>query len=312
MSQSTFIHIGFSKCASTLLQEDFFTQCPQIEYLGRTKKHKGQGKHKYLTQLATLDNYNYTQKKHEIIHNIKSAFASCSPDKVAVVSDEALVASSYSPYLIGIPRADRQSLAERLHDVFPDAHIVMIIRNQMSFYGSMLGQLMRNNETSIRDERFTKLHLEYLRNGYGSFFLMADYCSVYRIYESLFGKDNVHVILFEDLIKDPPGFVKRLTEMMGISDKIDVADYALVSRNKRATRFEIWCKSHPKLMSVLRGLTPGFVRRILDRVSQIHQIWPTLSSEQEEFLRAQYSPGNRELAELTGLDLATAGYPMES
>jgi hypothetical protein len=310
MPKSTFIHVGFPKCASTALQEDFFIKCPEIEYLGRTRAHQGQGKHKYLMQLATLDNLHYSMHKREIIDNIKATFSG-DKGKVQVLSDELLV-STYRPYISGIPVADCKSIAERLHDIFPEAHIVMIIRNQLSFYGSMLGQLMRNNTISIDVDKFFKSHRRYAAKDCGSFFLLMDYHAVYSMYESIFGKGHVHVMLFEDFVKSPPNFVKRFVELIGLSDKTDADDYVPVQHNPRATHFEIWCKTHQKLLSVLRSMSPRFVRKLIAKIFKTSQIRPTLSPEQMGFLSGLYSPGNRELASVTGLDLAAAGYPLES
>lgn len=49
---------------------------------------------------------------------------------------------------------------------------------------------------------------------------MFEYDVLVNLYESLFGKDNVHVVLFEDMIYDRDSFFNNLCDVLGISSYI--------------------------------------------------------------------------------------------
>ena len=314
MSQPTFIHIGFPKCASTSLQRDLFSQCPHIDYLGRDDNWKSTraGGHRHILQLATLDNLHYRSRKDEIAKNINACFSG-DPDKLRVVSDELFV-STYRPYTSGIPVADSMSVAERLHDLFPEAHILMLIREQVGFWNSMIPQLVRNNRITIDADKFFEFHKSYAETGCGSFFLLADYNAIYQLYANLFGKDRVHVMLLEDLARSPGKFTADLVNLLGLWEKIDVDQYALLRHNTRATRFEMLSIKFNNIYKPLYPLAkviPKMVRRAITAPLKRRAVRAVSTPEHIAFLRKFYAPGNRELAQATGLDLATAGYPME-
>lgn len=308
MSSRTFIHVGFPKCASTALQETFFATCRDISYVGRRKYADGGSGHEHLLRLATLDDLAYEQVKGDIQCGLLASFND-DAGKVRVISDELLV-STYRPYLSGIPVADRRSIVFRLREVFPEAHILMIVRNQLGFVASMISQLMRNNRTTFDIEQFVDSHLDYMEHGCGSFFLLADYYSVFRMYEKAFGEGGVHVMPLELLTENPEDFMRQLVELLGLSGRINSAKHIPSKLNQRATAFEIWCKRHPRLVRHIKKGLPSRLHASLRRIFSKEMIQPTFTQRQQQRLESFYGPGNQKLADATGLDLAAAGYPL--
>ncbi len=312
MSPSTFIHIGFPKCASTSLQRDLFLRCPHIDFVGRNDdwNRNQEGGHRYILQLATLDNPHYWEIKDEVARNIESCFSG-DERQVRVVSDELFV-SAYRPHMSGIPVMNLTSVAERLRDLFPGAQILMVIRDQVSFWNSMLAQLMENNRIVVDVDFFFESHKEYAEMGCGSFFTLADYNAVYELYASMFGRDRVHVLLLEDLVRSPHDFMAHLMDLWGLSEEVDLDRYSLGRHNTRNRQPKLLAQ-YPGVFKRLKPLRKVIPRAVEDAIRSRLKKVPSdriTAPEQIEYIRRYYAPGNRALAEATGLDLAARGYPM--
>lgn len=312
MSKPTWIHIGFPKCASTSLQRDFFVKSAQISYVGRSDDWHDlrESQHIFLMKLATLDDAHYQLCENEVKIGLKTALAAQS-GVVDVISDELLV-SSYRPYLRGIPVADSYLIMHRLKEIFPDAKILMVIRDQVKFLSSMIGQLMRNNHVVFDADDFMNEHMQFAKQGLGSFLNLIDYNRIYEMYAGLFGADNIHLVLLESLAKEPERQMDYLLQKMGLDTEISRDSVLLGKHNTRATNVELW--NYKYRNSVVKRFIPKWMRRVLRggvaSFSTKQNVHVDFSKADLAFLSEFYGPGNRRLEEQTGLDLHSAGYLM--
>jgi hypothetical protein len=232
---------------------------------------------------------------------------------IPVVSSERL---SGNPHSGGY---DSAVLAERLHQVFPGARVLVMIREQRSMILSSWAQYVKvggacslhsymREQTGTRRPGFRLDHFRYDR-------LIA-------LYQQRFGSDRVRVELYERLRDDPVGFSQSVATFCG--GKAPPVESA-ASRVNRALG--------PVALSILRWLNPfvnpdsvngwspygvrGLRKPARALVTGCDALVPgswkqRLSRRWRDIVETEcgdfYASSNDRTARLTGLDLARYGY----
>jgi hypothetical protein len=205
----TVIHIGANKTASTTLQRCLFAKSNDLVYLGEDCV----GYEKYrdtLNSLVSDDDIHFSYEfARELFHN----FVSSSGEKTALYSNEDIMTS----------RVPTQC-AHRLKEFLPDAEIMIVIRNQLTAIPSMYA----NHGAYLK-----MVPRRYWRR-YVPFDDWMDYCMTFikysaldsffyhrilDLYSSLFGKKNIHILLYEDLVNNKEKFVTDLCRILRIEAK---------------------------------------------------------------------------------------------
>ncbi|WP_419911903.1 hypothetical protein [Hoeflea sp.] len=213
----TILHVGLHKSASTYLQRQIFPQSKH--HLLLTLPYTSHNGPLQLLQYGDDTAYSKDLLQEELAKL---------PTDSLILSDEGL-----SGCPLPLHNVNRSMIARRLSEVFPDAEIVLFLRDQrdycISHYSSYIKMPYGFNEFEnflhIRNEEYS--FDQYQRNepprSMGSlhydisdYYLSLDslkYTRVIELYETLFPK--CHVFLFEDLITDPVATVARLGEICG-------------------------------------------------------------------------------------------------
>jgi hypothetical protein len=318
MDRNTWIHIGFPKCASTALQKDFFSQCPEIDYVGRWKNWTPKTDEFYsgnTLKIASLADRYYEKDELHISSNLLAEFDH--PEaSIRLLSDEGLT-GGFRPFIRSVPLVDASQVAHRLAKLFPHANILMILRNQLNFIPSFFGQITTHNESiDVDPESFLHAHSVLADAGLGTFFHICDYASIYECYEDAFGGGKVHVLLQEDLAADAIGFMTRLVDLLGLSKKIDPTDYLPRPHNTQSEQVVLTGQPPcPPILRKLGRLAPAAVQKLAFSILSAPYSKPAkrmeLSAAQERFLRQYYGTGNYRLQKkLIGTPLSDAGYPI--
>lgn len=238
---------------------------------------------------------------------------------VPIVSAERL---SGNPHSGGY---DSHDIAERLREVFPQARVLAVIREQKSMILSTYKQYVRVGGTCrLRDYlqppyyrgrmplRTPLFQFEYFR-----------YDRLISLYQSLFGRDNVLILPYETFRADAPAFVSRIIEFAGarhcdlpynarINDALSPATVAL----KRKTNFLAARDSLnpsvlipiPRAKRTMDALTRTVGKAIPQGAQKsIEAKW---KQEIASAVEGRYGESNRLTAEITGLDLGSFGYDM--
>ena len=107
--------------------------------------------------------------------------------------------------------------AQRLHQLFPNAQIVLTIRNQPDIIASTYLQYLTTGGTYstkrfLQTTRFGKL------NDVGLFYYpYFEYHQVIELYQRLFGEKNVHIFLYEDFRTNKQAFLKAFCNKLGLT-----------------------------------------------------------------------------------------------
>jgi hypothetical protein len=317
VSKNTWIHIGFPKCASTSLQVDFFSQCPAISYSGKYRKHSDFSLGFYRgpsSRLVSLGELHFREEKTDIEKELCKDFSD-HPDGVRLISDETFVAG-YLPAFTHLPVQDSSIIAHRLHNLYPNANILMIIRNQTQFLPALFAQIIKDNRINIDVDAIWQAQVEHIKRGLGSLFYIPDYNAIYDLYEEVFGKGRVHVLLLEDMLAEPLDSLKHIINLFGLTEQVDPKAYLPRKLNAHHTRLSKFRKEYSWLYKIYRSarwLVPTNLRRRI--IQKLDRPLPGLeiTDEREAFLNEFYGPGNNALQEkLFGNTrrLEELGYPM--
>lgn len=276
--QNITIHIGMPKCASTTLQRGFFSKIPSISYIGLGDNNPV----KSFDKIFFKEKMYYDHK--EILEEIKTVKGL---EKPLVISREASLVHPFPHYKQFL---DKTTIAERYKELFPDAKIVLIIRNQFNFHKSMYHQVIHNKELKVRKrynkwiQKNIKISEEYTH--FDSIFESADYNKIYELYNKLF--NNVKVFIFEEITTDFKSFMKsELCDFIGINGDEAIKYFDNIRYNKRHSYY------------------PFPINLIMKNIDN-----DKLSKESKKYIYNYYKESNRALSDKLGFDLKKFNYPI--
>jgi hypothetical protein len=308
--QSNLIHIGLPKCASTTLQDRLFASQNRFIYLGRIKNgYQDEQTRELFERITFQDSLEYDAKATWILTQRLCA-AAADPSRPILVSAESLSVEG---------RADRRLIAERLHQLFAPAKILIILRSQHSMLQSLYlnhlraaGQHLVSFEQWIEAAyggiRFTETHRVGL-----------NYDSLVQLYDEMFGPENVVVLPFEQISGDNSQFFPMLADMLGMAASEvrecfnrNAENQRLSSRHLFALRVQDRLPGGTNLAHLgRRWLSPAVyepLRRLVTGGRRVAS--PALPERWNHRIAAAYGPSNARLASRKRIPLAALGYPM--
>lgn len=294
------IHIGYHKTGTTWLQSGLFAE--------RSAGFCRPWVSREIRELLVFpDGYTYEAARAREGFRVGIEAAEMS-QLVPVLSDERL---SGSPHAGGY---DSALLCDRLAEVFPEARVLIVIREQESAILSVYRQYVRNggaaplskylrprNPAEIPQFRFS--HYEYHH-------LVGRYLK-------RFGKEQVCILPFEQLRKAPAAFLARISAFAGLPEPTGIPSgnvyegmgpvtvvlkrwfNTVFVRNSLNPAARFYVKDHEQKFSRLdrafpRGMGDGIVRR-----------W---RSEVAKLVGDRYAMSNQMTGEMIGCDLTDYGY----
>lgn len=201
----TIIHIGMPRTASTFLQREFFPHVSGFEFYGVDRTQYSDVFQKILYQDDSYFN------AEEIATELKPI-----TEKNAILSNELFAGQS-----LYLHATNRSRTARRLKQFFPDAEILLVLRNQVSLLESLYSIGIYSGMT-VSPEDYIRFSNEpsNLDNPLYPTFAEAEttegyyFSNLIELYRSLF--PNVHVLLFEDFKSGPAPFAERLSQMLNL------------------------------------------------------------------------------------------------
>ena len=309
------IHIGYHKTASTALQEHVFGD-PATGFArwGEDRRLA----HPWLvchSPLAPLPD----EVRGALLRLDAEAQAQ---GKCFVVSHERL--SGY--YATG--GFDSAAIARRLAAAFPEARILVVVREQRSMLESFYSQYVSDGGVLPFGKLMRPMAQDLLRApGFDPDFLRYD--RLVALYRELFGGDRVLVLPFELLKARPGEFVRRIGAHCGLeiaeqrfakglprtNERRSILLQELVRQLNRLQRGQLnpgglterlpvhraANELSKRLSGAVDALTPGFLSRA---------ILARRRGRIGELAASRYAESNAELERLTGLSLAEWGYDL--
>lgn len=297
------IHIGYHKTGTTLLQKQVFSRSE----LGLCTPWGTQA-HKAVDEFITVNPFLFEPQscRNRLGDQICEAREA---GLVPIMSQEALSgraigqAFHYGPYV-----------AERLAAVFPQAKILITIREQKASVISHYRQYIANGGVhSI--ERF--IGADAQKPGFTPVFYSdhLKYDRLIETYITLFGRDSVMVLPAEKLFHDTPSALSQLSGFIGAA-----ASYPVTLQPERVGMKGVEIKMRRFMNGCGNAFLPDNSRkkspvghRWSSRLCRIGKLFPAAGERKMReivnyYYTTYYNESNRRLMELTGIDLATMGY----
>jgi hypothetical protein len=112
-------------------------------------------------------------------------------------------------------------VADRLKDCFPNAKILAIVRNQIDALRSMydfkpFDPMTPVNNKVIDFDTWLDINFKYADS---SVLQTYRYYEILAYYKSIFGKENITVLNFDDLEKNPSSFYFKISNLLGVDQR---------------------------------------------------------------------------------------------
>lgn len=300
------IHVGCHKCGSTFIQDEIFPRLRKVRAVSCSDGRDFPALHDAFFALVHCDDLYFDPLRDRVYGSIRDRLA---PHE-CVLSWEGL--SGHHTFALGQGYQIRH-IARRLRDLFPEAGILIVIRNQKDLVRSYyMDDVTYGFSISFPD--WIAWRRRYHALNY------PKYAALIETYQRLFGRDRVRVLLFEEMFN--PDLLRRTFESFGV-DPAGIEEANLGRRH------------NPSLGPVgLLGarfvnLRLGSKLNMCDVESRGYHLWRWRYADRldrlakrlglrlpgvefagyRDFLREEFAEDNRRASALIGRDLAAAGYP---
>ena len=307
-------HVGYHKTATTLLQKTLFSE--EIGYFISDRSKRNCIIDAFVSP-SCLAGANVAKLK-----DLFSETKICDARQMKVVSHERL--AGY-PATGGV---DQEIIARRIKENFPNARILMVIREQNDIILSMYYQyIVDGGALSLRDylsgtdrmlHRYPQFSFEYY-----------DYIEAFKMYQNLFGASNVLCLPYEMLISEPERFLNSILEFCDFTSAATGFGDRIASNriNSRKSILELCMRRLANKIFRTQLSNYGFkaiTRRQLNagfkRLSPYFPVVKAIENRQDLKARSvirrtimnRYRRSNSDLSQMLGMDLGYYGYDTES
>jgi hypothetical protein len=295
MSDKIIIHIGYHKTGTTFLNNKFFSCHPEINHKGKPYSLDDPVR-EFIERIMNFKSFNLKRCVYlynEFIQNKNQR-------TVVTISDGRIIGQTYD---------SRESIVpERLRSISENFKVIVVLRNQIDYLSSIFIQHVGTKKTDKSfDEWFDMNWNEGVRLS-----STIDYCSRISPYIDILGRDNVMVLLYEELRENPNVFEKRICDFIGVSnDSFNIKNNKNAS-NKRMTVFHYFIMRHPLLLSIAEPISRFVPKNIKSYVlSKFNKANPELSLDRKNMVLDLASSSNSMLVKKINLPLTRFEYPLE-
>lgn len=297
-SKPVFLHVGFPKTGTTALQRNVLQRCAGTRYSGKP------GVDPLVRDITDLDDPAWEAQLEATFRRTARLF--CGPEGRVVLSDEELVVGS----LHGSARPD--TICGRLHLLFPQATVLIVLRSQLTLLCSLYGYAMTMPGTpTVSFDTW----LDGLRSASsaGRGLHLFNYDAAVDHYVRRFGRDRVEVLFHEDFVASPAAFIADVAGILGV----DTAAAALLPNptvNGRPSRRLVQAiklaERHPWAGRAVAALPAASRERLAAAIGRGPALATRYSADTMAHVSGYYAASNARLAARHGLELARRGYPV--
>jgi hypothetical protein len=192
----------------------------------------------------------------------------------------------------------------RIAEHLPGARLVAILRNPVTRAYSQYWYRRRLLDEPLSFERaVTAYRGEVYRPGERGYFSRGFYLTYLDRYLKFFPREQVHVLLFEDMVADPPAFYRDLFRFLDVEETFSCAEMGARHNQTRIWKnpaYRFFFK-HPRLTAYL----PRRTRRALCVGPRQPYRYPPMPDAIRQELVAYFRDANGRLAEFLGRDLSS-------
>jgi hypothetical protein len=304
------VHIGYHKAASTVLQDQLFGPAEGI-FLPPAEPRHALVQRFVVPQPMCFDTAE-TRAHYDPIRRRAEA-----EGRVFVLSHERF--SGYPPS----GGFDSTIIADRLQRSFPEAQILIVLREQQASILSMYSQYVTDGgDLSLRDYLTPREPFLKRMPGFSPEFYR--YHRLVDLYRRLFGAERVLCLVFEEFARDPAGSLARLYRFLGY----DIDPPQTRTQNaKRPATFQVLQRQVNRRFSMNelspgRGMPLANARRRFGGLSRHLGLRLTagldarLEARMKRLIENRFADNfgesNSALSEMMGINLGDYGYQMKA
>jgi len=303
-ASQVFLHVGLHKTGTTFLQRKVFPHLP-VNLLVQPR----------IEYLAEEEDYDPDRFREMLGRQFE-----IKPGCPTVISQEA-----FSGRALGSPRWDPFRMARRLHQTFPAAKVLLVVRSQPSYILSLYCfRVVRRGWEYHGLDGYLERYFE------PALYPKLSYHRLVETYQELFGPERFKVMAYEQLRRDHHTFVSEVLRFMGMDREV-AYDYRPVNQSPRklpvvqinrllnlpvAVTAESLLRAgvltpvkYVALANLYFSAKARLVAPVLERLFRHSFREIRFSPAWERRLQEAFASSNRRLAQMTGLDLASMGYP---
>lgn len=307
-SQRYLFHVGMPKSASTTLQKGLFTNVPNINNFALYPTNNVAGSNSlpsnsqsiYLNDPHLFEFYKSLHNKPEVgVAELRSMwdllYQQHAKFDINLLSHEAMTSAFFSSIPVSVK-------LERIKAVFPKTHIIIVVRDQLSWLHSQYTDhpfqpTNLGNGPSCSFDEWVQCFLEEPKLKAGREALDY-YCLVTRCC-GLFGQANVTVIRLEWLKEQPHRFYSAWAQLLGVTPEFVKQSLDGVVENRGLSRIYNNLRQKQR-KDKLAGRTNSWNDRLLK--TQLIKHYPkaeyVLSEPVEQAVKDYYSRSNASLSSL--------------
>lgn len=305
-----FIHIGYPKTATTWLQGCVFPHLKGCSYL-----HFQDSRYSWFDSLLLDHDFVFDAAK------IRARF----DDSIANADTESKMILSWESFAGNVFEGGGNALAltRRLHEVFPEASIIITVRNQLDMIESIYRQYIHEGGTLGINSFLSLRYPSPLRLEKEHFY----YDRLVGAYQTLFGQERVKVLVYEQLADEKHSFLSELLGFIGVDEDVVSIEARCAARQNIGMSLPSiylarWLNrlvySHFNLSPLLprKLVSARHIRFALQRIAdplllrRLKSKKGLLTTPQRAELSDYFRESNRRLEEISGVALATYGYPL--
>lgn len=322
----TFFHIGFPKAASTTLQKQLFDKHSELNFLGvyptsnigqdSNEKNKNslyfksdtlKQFHNCLTNLEGVEyHFSNVMKYFEDIQPLLSDV------KRNIFSNERFTSVLFA-------HNDRAEKANRIKQLFPDTKIVIVLRNQIDIITSQYRDHPFDPRNLMANKRSVNID-DWITNDFDnpssiSFIKSIEYYKLVKYYSELFGKENISILLFEELVMDLRLFSEQISSFLNIDKNETYFHLNSMHENDGVSKK---LNTYRKIKNNFFNHIPQFIKRN-DLIKKVDVFLAKklksgkkenikISCQNRKKLYDYYNKGNKQLADEFNLNLDLYGY----
>lgn len=314
----THIHLGISKTATTSLQRNLFCNHPQVYYFGKFPDGSvlEAVRPSILSKVCKTRQIEPGDIRSASIHE-QLEYATAN-GRTPILSQEGWSIGTF---------ARKQAQARLFQEHFGDCKIILFVREPVSFMQSFYTQQMMNFQVGMagrgpdwmkkikKPPHYFDIN-EWMALSWSSKNSprqVLSYAETAQAYAEVFGKENLSIFIFEELVRQPEPFIKKFCDHLGIDGE---DGWKLMNEQRANTRITT------ETVEQINALEKSIIQRIKFRRADKNTRWsllfpcepagekfkPEFSAEWLEEIHALGTAQNRRLVEEWNLPLSDYGY----
>ena len=256
VGKKVFLYVGLPKTGSAFLRQEVFTKLDPSRVCVNTK-----GVARAFQEMHAA-HYSSTCK-NSVKEIVMEAFSDITQD-IVLITDISLAGDAEDNF------RQFDEITDFLAELFPNASIIITLRNQVDWLLSLYKHLTAGLGVSaakflnFSDGKFHPKNEENFPNVDAMGFDFAEKCDRYV---ETFGRKNVHILFYEDMVTDPENFVRRVGDIFGC-DVVGDVNFRTENRSFSALAIQLTLYKEKLRALLVRDKSRLYQKGWLSRVIQ--------------------------------------------